>query len=182
MGIYQIFLLLVILGLIAGGLFLCIILAWIYVYGLYNKRKISTSIYDNVLVLGARVGSPNFILRLKLGSELADNASLKFTGTEKECIAANEYFQKSLPSKDISFDSLARNTWDNIANNHEFISNKTVVVTNDFHVLRTRLICRKQGLSPIIYSKDNRLYIKSYIREIFALLKYFGIQFIKIIK
>ncbi len=179
MGIYTLFFIGGLLILLVIFLFLLTILVIIYGFGQYNKNKINEQKVKNILCLGARVGSPNFNLRLKYAAELARDKQLIFTGTQKECDAATEYFNEVASHLNISIDNMARNTWDNIANNHKYISENTVVVTNDFHVFRTRLICRKQHLKPQIYNNDDRIYFKSYIREIFAVLKYFSIQLIK---
>ncbi len=87
-----------------------------------------------------------------------------------------------VPEADISLEDKSINTQQNIANARPFLkrlkAKSVVLVTDRFHVLRSKLIARHFGLDvrfSIPDSKGIGAYrtVKSYVRELPALLLYF---------
>ncbi len=160
-----------ILLLICFGLFAC----YLYIFAREQRKEVKLEKeYDNLIILGARVNSQAFQNRISNFQKIKYHNNLIFTGTKEECTAAQVYFD----SNDIAvvYDELARNTWGNIENNVEYITAETVIISNDFHIYRIYKICQNFSVKPVLYSNDSKIYYKSYIREIFAIGKYYYLQ------
>ncbi len=122
-----------------------------------------------LVILGARVGSKTYDNRLENIKDFKKIDQILVTGTKEEC----QYAKSIMLNKNVIYDDLALNTYTNIKNNLNFIDQQTVITTNLFHYFRVRLICKHFKLEPTIYINDHSFYYKAYIREFFAILKYF---------
>ena len=146
-----------------------------------------------ILVLGTRVNGVHITLPLRYRLEAAldyalDNPSAQIivTGGKgsgeniPEALAMQSWLtSQGIPDSRILVEDKAANTIENIQYSMALMENpasdKTVIVTNAFHIYRSLEICRTQGMENIqgLGAKSNRLMIPSfYLREGLAVLKY----------
>lgn len=142
---------------------------FLYLFSLKNKKSIKLNeVYENCLILGARENSMVFNDRLSLTKKIKLQKNLIVTGTKTEC----RYAQSYLANQELVIDDQAKNTWENIVNNKNILGQNAIILTNDFHILRVKLICKQNALNCQVYSHDQKFYFKSYLREILAIGKY----------
>lgn len=178
-----------------------LIIGLIIIFGinLYVKSSTKQSImsindlnkdYDAILVLGAglRNGKPSPVLkdRLDTAYEVYESgASNKIivsgdhgTKTYDEVNVMKDYLtNKGVPSEDIFMDHAGFSTYDSLYRaKNVFLSEKIVIVTQEFHLYRSLYIAKKLNLDSAGVSATLRHYsgeIKFELREILARVKDF---------
>ena len=149
---------------------------------------------DYVIVLGASVRtdgpSKTLALRLDKAAEYAaqnPDTVLVLSGGQgadepsTEAAAMRDYLlEKGVPQEKMLLEERSRSTAENIAYSRELIrsqaraSQRTGILTSNFHLLRARLIASKQGLSQvsgIAAESDRVLFVHFCLRESLAILK-----------
>ena len=147
-----------------------------------------------MIVLGASVRtdgpSKTLALRLDKAAEYAaqnPDTVLVLSGGQgadepsTEAAAMRDYLlEKGVPQEQMLLEERSRSTAENIAYSRELIrsqaraSQRTGILTSNFHLLRARLIASRQGLSQvsgIAAESDRVLFVHFCLRESLAILK-----------
>jgi len=181
--------------LVLGGL---ILLSFILIEGLiiFEGRKTANVEVDYVIVLGARlygdIPSPALTERLKVAEKyLKQNKYLKVvvSGGQgiDELIPEAHAMEKYLVNNGIEADRIIKedmstSTFENLILSLDKIREiddkenlRILIVTNKYHIFRSKLIARRLGIDPFgLPAKIPPIIIvKSYIREYFAVIKSF---------
>lgn len=162
----------------------------------YKLKKIPKNA-DYLIVLGASVKGtvPSLVLKerihaaaiyLKMNKRTIAIASGGKGSNEKISEAESikrELMKRGISPKRILLEDKSRNTYENIKNSKKFIiptEKKGIIVTNDFHIYRSLMIAKDQGLH--LYGLPAKTPIsaipKSYLHEYLALIKYYSIKYI----
>ena len=189
-----IFLLLVILGILTLA---------INVYMInYSKEYIVTEedleekTFDCIIVLGASVksnGTPSSMLEDRLNEaivlyNMGVSSRLLMSGDhttddyDEVNTMKNYAISKNIPSENIYLDHSGYNTYDSMYRlKNTFEINKTVVVTQDYHLYRAIYLAREMGIEAYGVASNPREYqdqFKRDIREILARVKdFFKVKF-----
>ena len=189
-----IFLLLVILGILTLA---------INVYMInYSKEYIVTEeqleekTFDCIVVLGASVksnGTPSSMLEDRLNEaivlyNMGVSSRLLMSGDhttddyDEVNTMKNYAISKNIPSENIYLDHSGYNTYDSMYRlKNTFEINKTVVVTQDYHLYRAIYLAREMGIEAYGVASNPREYqdqFKRDIREILARVKdFFKVKF-----
>ncbi|MGE5678887.1 MAG: YdcF family protein [Pseudomonadota bacterium] len=179
--------------LIAAGLFSFILLEGLIIYGGSSNEEIKA---EYLMILGGGLNkdriTPTVQERLLTGirylekypeAKVIVSGGLGFGETVTEAEAMEEYLvtEGISPDRIISEDK-ATSTMENfifsrriLEKNGRLKDNRLVIVTNDFHMYRSKLLARRNGFEPFGISCSTPLYIRAncYIREYFALIKSF---------
>lgn len=143
-----------------------------------------------VIVLGAQVRGTRVTKSLKYRLDAAydyyqsnPDVTIIVTGGQgtgediSEAKAMKDYLiSKGMPDTAVIMEDRATNTSENIRFSYEFIDDKAAkvaVVSNDFHLYRAKLICKKQGydVETIKAKTDEILFVNYMFREFFAIFK-----------
>lgn len=128
---------------------------------------------DYLVTLGAATnhGKPSLILQARLRKTIQlwlanPSAQIVVTGTrlQREALTEAQVMKKFLvdhgiPARQIIEEPLATNTWQNLTYTRRLVQlgSHVVVVTSDFHVLRTKSYLERQGLQWLIQSATTPL-------------------------
>ncbi|MFX0549546.1 YdcF family protein [Hathewaya histolytica] len=163
---------------------------------IYNGEVVDKEKVDIVIVLGAglkgRKLSQSLHQRMDMAlTYLRDNPDMRVivSGgkgpgediTESE--AMEEYLIENGIAKDrIVKESKSRNTFQNFKFSREKLNNigeqdkkKVLIITNNFHMLRSKMLAKRNGFEPYGLPAELHPYIKPnfYVREFFGLIKSF---------
>ncbi|MGM9985959.1 MAG: YdcF family protein [Bacillaceae bacterium] len=146
---------------------------------------------DYLLVLGARLRgeTPSLSLRYRLDaatSYLKENpktlAIVSGGQGNGETISEAEAMKRALVESGIDdtriiLEDKSTNTLENIAFSKKLLpptAKNGIVVTNDYHVYRAMMLCKKEGLhvSGLPAKTPSVVVLKSYLREYLAVIKY----------
>lgn len=154
-----------------------------------NIEKIEKN-YDTILILGAglRNGKPSPVLKDRLDTAYTlyekgiapkiivsgDHGTKNY---DEVNVMKNYLIEKGVPSEDIFMDHAGFSTYDSLYRaKNVFLSEKIVIVTQEFHLYRSLYIAKKLNLDSAGVSATLRHYsgeIKFELREILARVKDF---------
>ncbi len=172
------------------------LLSFLVIEGLiiHSALDVEDSKRDYIIILGAAlVGDrPTLDLRVRLDKSIAyakkyPDVKMILSGGqgEEELISEAEAMKRYLLSKGISGTNIykeerSRNTFENIKYSKQVIDalnadNKpaVVIVSNDFHIFRAKMLARRIGLDAHGLPAETPIYIipNHYVREYFAVIK-----------
>ncbi len=185
--------------LITFSILLLIILIIIFGINAYVKLSVKKKIiniekieknYDTILILGAglRNGKPSPVLKDRLDTAYTlyekgiapkiivsgDHGTKNY---DEVNVMKNYLIEKGVPSEDIFMDHAGFSTYDSLYRaKNVFLSEKIVIVTQEFHLYRSLYIAKKLNLDSAGVSATLRHYsgeIKFELREILARVKDF---------
>ena len=163
---------------------------------LVEGNKTATEEVDYIIILGARlygsIPSPALLERLKAAEKyLNENADLKVVvsggqGSDEhitEALAMAQYLMdKGIESNRIIIEDKSTNTFENLKMSLDSIRQndnredlKILIVTNKYHIFRSKLLAKRLGVIPygLPAKIPPTIVLHSYIREYFAVLKSF---------
>lgn len=181
---------------VVGISFFCVVESYI----IYIGQQVTTTQSTTVLILGAQLNGKEISrsLRHRLDSALQfyeryPNATFIVSGGQgpneaiSEAQAMRDYLVKQgMNPKQILLEATSRNTQENIQNTYalyakDYLNNEKglTVITNDFHMARTRFIAKQNGITNISAfpaKTDMDLVPVFYFREFFGFCKDFIIS------
>lgn len=135
---------------------------------------------DTIIVLGNKLNNGNLsedgILRMNglircLDKQVNSNVKVVLTGGNGEAEAMKEYLGDLAEKSNIECESDSETTFQNLKNTANIVSGKTIVITSDYHVLRTHMLIRKFELNyEIVPVATNRQRLLSMWRECYRIL------------
>jgi len=160
----------------------------------YLHRSELAGDVDYLIVLGAGIwpdGSPTLSLRYRLDEAIAyynSHGPLRIIvsggqGANEpypEALAMSRYLQdRGIPLEDILVEDRSTSTMENFKFSRQLMGDwirepiRIVFITNDFHVLRSRILASRNGFEAyaIAAPTPNVVLINSYLREFFAFVK-----------
>ncbi|HWQ30831.1 MAG TPA: YdcF family protein [Negativicutes bacterium] len=178
---------------IAAGLLSFILLEGLIIYGGSSNEEIKA---DYLMILGGGLKKDQITLtvqeRLLTGiryleeypeAKVIVSGGHGFGQTVTEAEAMEEYLiTEGISADRIISEDRATSTMENFIFSREILErygepkdNRLVIVTNDFHMFRSKLLARRNGFEPYGISCSTPFYIRTncYIREYFALIKSF---------
>lgn len=181
-----------------GFIVLIFILGYLLVFGFmlyYSKSKIDVKV-DYIIVLGAKIidDKPCSALQNRLDKAIEyyhENNSIKIVVTggkgndekyPEALVMKNYLLSNKVKNSDIIMEDKSTNTYENLYNAKKLIDKdskdvnqkKIGIITNDFHVLRTRMLFERiytnKSYISSVNTKDDYL---SFLREPLAIIKSF---------
>lgn len=134
--------------------------------------------YDYIIILGNKSienePSEDMKERLYCLMENIDdyqNSTIVLTGGNGEANLMNNFLvENNIINYPIILEEASQNTHENLVNTRNLVSGNVLVITSDYHVLRTSLICNKLDLDwNVLPAKSNNpIFLKS-LRECYAI-------------
>lgn len=175
-------------GVVTMGLILFIIVEGVIIYGAVHKDEIQA---DKVIVLGAGLKgdqiTSSLLYRLDTTLEYYEKfpeTTIIVSGgqgegeTISEALAMSHYLiEHGIPQEKIILEDQSTSTYENFKFSLQYLNtnDKVMIISNDFHMSRAKLIASRLGIDAYGYSAPSHLptIINFYIREFFAYLKDF---------
>lgn len=176
-----------------GLIFLSMLGVFAYAYAeiiQYRQVEVEVPRQATAIILGAQVkadGSPSQSLKLRLDRALALNEEKPFsqvivTGGQghdepiTEASAMKHYLvEHGMDESVIEMENRSTSTYENLVNASKFLGDhkEVVIISNDFHLKRTKLLAEKIGLQPILVAAKTpeSSQFKLELREVLALTK-----------
>lgn len=175
-------------GLFTACLILFIIVESVIIYGAVHIDEVQA---DKVIVLGAGLKGDQITTSLLYRLDTAIEYYEKFPDTTlivsggqgvgetiSEASAMYQYLiEHGIPKEKIIQEDQSTSTYENFKFSMQYIhtNDKVMIISNDFHMSRAKLIASRLGIDAYGYSAPSHLptIINFYIREFFAYLKDF---------